>query len=1363
MTTHYRFHMKKLVQGLLILMLFFSVVPKPAEAALPDGFEIKTIVSGLNLPTAFAFAPGNKIFVAQKGGTIRLIENGVLNPTPVIAIPNVNQAGDRGVLGIATDPNFQTNGYIYVFHTHETNSANPNGPKTGILRRLTVVNNVASMDSSVILLGTTFGSALQPSCTNFPVTADCVPSDSLAHSTGGIYFGPDGKLWIATGDGSGFNGNDPLALRSQSLDALSGKILRINPDGTAPADNPFYNGDPNANRSKVWALGFRNPFRLTFRPATGKPYLADVGWYSYEEINFGTKGANYGWPCREGDIATTYNCTPSSATTEPFYKYGRTDLGASITGGAFSGNAYPAEYRDQYFFADFSNDWMKRMTIDPSDSSIVSIDNVIDSGAGGIVDIKAGPDGSIYYISIYTGSINKIEYDSNRQPTAVIAATPTNGTAPLSVQFNSAGTNDPDGNLAGIEWNFGDGSPVSTEAAPTHTYALGTYTATLTARDTLGRTGVQTVTIYSGTEPTGGQGNTKPHLTAVTTDPNPTVIGRDVKVSATVTNAGGTDPFVVDIEIYNAAGNLVGSRAWENISLENGATETFSFDWLPPLIGTYRVSVGLFYDGWTGLHEWNNFFYEFEVGERIPVTENLIANPSLETEGSAAGVPASWEKGGYGTNTRTFTYPVTGSGSARAARIDMSNFSSGDAKWMNDPVPVVPGTQYLVSSRYRSDVTTTVTARIIKTDGTSVYKWVNDTLPTEGWAQFEGTFTAPANAASVVIFHLIRTNGYLETDDYSLSAVASAYQGDTVRPTLNITAPTFEQTISGTFSFAVTANDDKKVKRVQLILDGKLVGGSDLTAPFNFSYDTSTLVNGTHVVQAQVWDAAGNTRTTLPLSFTVQNGGSALTPSGTGSLDFDGVDDYVNFERWNIEETNGFTVEALYTPKIVTADGVILSKSDVGSVDWELGYKALSGGSVRPYFTVKTQEGAVATAEGGAISGGELAHISGVFDGMKIRLYKNGSLAAETALAGTVATSQKLVYMGARPDMSQPLKGELDSVRVWTVPKTITEIQSMVNTEEIGTGNGLIKHWKLNEGFGQDVIDSSNSGHHGVLGNSDGNDENDPRWIGGLGNGSTGTFSVAYVATTISDNRLAPGEEVTITSSVKNTGDSAGFAILYYDIFDETGTRVYNRYFDGESLLVGEQRDFSINWSTNTPGRYRVAFAAIKLNWSGLYHWENSAATFIVETNEHQVYDDALKPGWANWSWETTTDFSNADSAHEGTQALSVTPTTPWSGLYLHTEPLATDNRTMLNFAIKGKTAGGQVLQLRLYDENRQGLPRVPLAHYLPDGVKSDAWSTVIIPLADLGAGGAPITGFVIQGMSGAVEPVYLLDAIKFQ
>ncbi len=234
------------------------------------------MVSGLTRPTVFAFLPDGRILIGQQNGVVRIVKNGQLLPTPFIDLQDrVNDYWDHGLLGMAADPNFATNGYVYLLYTYENDPAQQEGTKTGRLARYTAVGDTASPASQVVVLGSQVGS----SCNNFPAGADCIPSDSPSHSVGNLKFAPDGSLFVTLGDGAHFNFVDDNALRSQNLDLLSGKVLRITTSGQGVAGNPYWNaGQPNANRSKVWGRGLRNPYRFNLRPGTSTPYIGDVGW-----------------------------------------------------------------------------------------------------------------------------------------------------------------------------------------------------------------------------------------------------------------------------------------------------------------------------------------------------------------------------------------------------------------------------------------------------------------------------------------------------------------------------------------------------------------------------------------------------------------------------------------------------------------------------------------------------------------------------------------------------------------------------------------------------------------------------------------------------------------------------------------------------------------------------------------------------------------------------------------------------------------------------------------------------------------------------------------------------------------------------
>ena len=250
--------MQKLTQTVtktLILGLFMVVaisLPSSANAqSVPDGFEVTPVVGGLFLPTHFEYAPDGRIFIIEKGGVVQLYKDGALLPTPFHTLTDVNTYGDRGLTGLALDPNFDTNGYVYLAYAYENDATNEGGPKTARVVRVTADGDTVLPGSELVIIGTEGGDITNPSCTDFPVGTDCIGSDSSSHSIDDISFGPDGYLYVSMGDGASFEFQDPLAHRSLNLDTLNGKVLRITTLGNGLASNPHYDGDITSNRSKV--------------------------------------------------------------------------------------------------------------------------------------------------------------------------------------------------------------------------------------------------------------------------------------------------------------------------------------------------------------------------------------------------------------------------------------------------------------------------------------------------------------------------------------------------------------------------------------------------------------------------------------------------------------------------------------------------------------------------------------------------------------------------------------------------------------------------------------------------------------------------------------------------------------------------------------------------------------------------------------------------------------------------------------------------------------------------------------------------------------------------------------------------------
>ncbi|MEM6315815.1 MAG: PQQ-dependent sugar dehydrogenase, partial [Planctomycetota bacterium] len=437
---------------------------------LPDGFEESLYADGLNLPTSMEFTPDGRILVAQQSGDIRVVDtSGNTLGTPFLSLA-VNKQFERGVLGLAVDPDFENTGYVYVFYTPEST------PEFNRLSRFTVSltgdGNTADPASEVILMGD-------------------IPTPSGWHNGGGIHFGADGMLYIGVGDGFKSDPENPINL-AQDLDALGGKVLRLdvnNYPNIIPADNPFVN-NPNA-RPEVYALGLRNPFTSAVDPVTGRMVFNDVGDKLYEESNEVTApGQNFGWPIHEGPVN-------QPGFTDPLYAYAHVNGGsASITGGTFyrgtGASAFPPEYEGDLFLADYLNQWIR--VVDAETGAVSDFA----TGVQHALDLDVGPDGALYYMSVFTtnGStgfgrqIYRIGYvgDSNRRPTAVATADTTAGLTPLDVNFSAEGSFDPDGDTLNYVWTFGDGN-TATGRDVLHTYqAAGTYTAYVTVDDGNGGT-----------------------------------------------------------------------------------------------------------------------------------------------------------------------------------------------------------------------------------------------------------------------------------------------------------------------------------------------------------------------------------------------------------------------------------------------------------------------------------------------------------------------------------------------------------------------------------------------------------------------------------------------------------------------------------------------------------------------------------------------------------------------------------------------------------------------------------------------------------------------------------------------------------
>ncbi len=250
-------------------------------------------------------------------------------------------------------------------------------------------------------------------------------------------------------------------------------------------------------------------------------------------------------------------------------------------------------------------------------------------------------------------------------------------------------------------------------------------------------------------------------------------------------------------------------------------------------------------------------------------SSNLIPNPSLETQG-VNGDPTNWFRGGWGTNTAVLTYPTVGIDGARAAKVAITSYTDGDAKWYFGDVPVTSGTTYAFSHQYKSNVATEILARYTLTGGGVQYQFLGVLPVATTWTATSYTMTIPANVVSLTIFHVIHSVGSLEVDNFNLVNTSTGTP-DTTLPTVSVTTPTAGTTVSGTVAISTTANDNVGVAGVSLLIDGVVSGTEDTVAPYDFSWNSGSVPNGAHTISARVRDAAGNLGNATGIGVSVVN------------------------------------------------------------------------------------------------------------------------------------------------------------------------------------------------------------------------------------------------------------------------------------------------------------------------------------------------------------------------------------------------------------------------------------------------------------------------------------------------------------
>lgn len=513
--------MTRVVRRLALALPLAALASVPVTAqTLPAGFA-DSLVATVGNPTDLGFLPDGRMVITTQGGTLRVYCPSVmpgcssagLIATPALTLGSaVCSQSERGLLGVAVDPNFGTgNTDIFLFYTFN----GPGGCKNRVSRFVyNTANNTVASET---------------------VLVDNMLSTAGNHNAGDVKFGKDGFLYITIGDGGcDFNPpggcqNDNVAARNQNV--LTGKVLRITRDGGIPASNPWAatGGDcrlPGANGrttaaqcKETFSWGHRNPFRVAFDPnaAGTRFFINEVGTSAREEINEGASGRDFGWSCKEGTLingssTVSAACTPLPPNlVDPIFEYphatipGTTIGGANcITGGAFVPNGvWPPAYNGLYLAADYGAGGIFKMT-----TSAPYVASNFASGFGGnsITSLRFGPylaSQALYYTT-FAGGVHRI---TTSVPTAVASSDISGGAAPpVVVTFSGAGSTDPAGLPLNYIWDFGDGSGTqqTTNVTIQHSYSsLGTFTATLRVSNGALTSAPASVVILIGSRPPG--------------------------------------------------------------------------------------------------------------------------------------------------------------------------------------------------------------------------------------------------------------------------------------------------------------------------------------------------------------------------------------------------------------------------------------------------------------------------------------------------------------------------------------------------------------------------------------------------------------------------------------------------------------------------------------------------------------------------------------------------------------------------------------------------------------------------------------------------------------------------------------------
>ncbi|OMP79966.1 PQQ-dependent sugar dehydrogenase [[Flexibacter] sp. ATCC 35208] len=902
--------MKKNLLTIFILVFLYA---SAAFAQLPSAFVLKQLSgNNINEATALAHAPDGRIFIAERGGNVKVYQNGTVS---IVHFVSTTTANEQGLLGITLHPQFATNGQFYIFYTNAASTVH-------YLDRVTI--NAANQ-----ITDTTRIMEFDPIINGF-------------HNGGAILF-KDNYLYVAIGES-----NSPA--EATKLDTYRGKILRLTADGQPAPGNPYYN-TPNASRQQrsIWAIGMRNPWKMALDPVSGKIFVVNVGG-NYEEIDDvtapdSTKHYNYGW-----DGKGQSGPEQPDSTIAPVFAYPHDGWGCAITSGVFfnpTNTRYPAEYKNRFYFSDWCADWFRSVDATNPGAGATTFST---TNFRSVLGTSVGLDGNIYFVYYGTnGSLYRLEYDTTQLPVivnqpqsqAIVTGDPvefsvtSSGALPLTYQWQKNGVN--------ISGATADTFVIAAVAA-SDSANYRCIVSNSAGRDTSDNAKL-TILPFNA--------RPVPHITA----PLSTLtwnVGDTVHFAATATDAeDGTIPaskYQWEVRFYHqdgannqhyhpgpavpngvTAGTFVADNGGETspnvwlrimltVSDSQGRTGVDSIDIIPNKVNITAAA--------------NIAGLQLILGAQntAPFTKTLVVNTPISLEAVTPQVLngkyyefASWSNGGAAAQTirvpakdSTFTAnyalganlqnPYFATPTAIPGKIEIENFDlGGEGIAYHDNSTGNAGNQYRTTEdvdlencseggynigyvaagewlEYTIDVTTaaqyTLSVRVanpgaaktmhVELDGQNISG--NITVPATGGFQAWQTvsITTPVLTKGVKVLRVS-----LDATDFNVNYLTFALAGSVEGPVVSLSAPANNTTFSAGDNIEIAAAVTDSTGTVMNVefYQGSTKIGEDADAPYTFTW--TSVPAGTYSLTAKATDNAGLTATSIPVGITVSNGGSA--------------------------------------------------------------------------------------------------------------------------------------------------------------------------------------------------------------------------------------------------------------------------------------------------------------------------------------------------------------------------------------------------------------------------------------------------------------------------------------------------------